>query len=50
MNAFAFPTQSFTPLAFRPSVERAVVATLGVAAGVLWLLVLPAEIALRLVV
>lgn len=47
-SAFDFSTRRFTPFAFRPRVEQVFVAMLGVAASVLWLVLLPAELALRL--
>jgi hypothetical protein len=49
MSAFALATRSFTPLACRPPLERVVVIALGAISAALWLLLLPAEIALRLV-
>jgi hypothetical protein len=48
MSALTFATHSFTPFAFRPRVERVVVTALSLAAGALWLVVVPAEIVLRL--
>jgi hypothetical protein len=46
MTALALATRSFTPLAFRPAVERRVVAALTVVAIALWLVVIPLEFAL----
>ncbi len=46
MTALALATRSFTPLAFRPSVERRVVAGLAVVAAALWLFVIPLEFVL----
>ena len=43
MTALALATRSFTPLAFRPSVERWVVAGLSMVAVALWLFVIPLE-------
>jgi hypothetical protein len=43
MTALALATRSFTPLAFRPSVERWVVACLSTVAVALWLFVIPLE-------
>jgi hypothetical protein len=37
---------SFTPFAFRPTVERYVTAALALAAASLWLIVVPLEFAL----
>jgi hypothetical protein len=48
MSASALATRAFTPLAFRPSAERVVLIALGVLGAALWLLLLPAEIALSL--
>lgn len=46
MTALALATRSFTPLAFRPAVERRVVTCLTVVAIALWLVVIPLEFAL----
>jgi hypothetical protein len=46
MTALALATRSFTPLSFRPAVERWVVAALAVAATTLWLIVIPLEFVL----
>jgi hypothetical protein len=46
MTAFAIATRTFTPLAFRPAVERWLVSGLTVCAIALWLLVIPLEFAL----
>jgi hypothetical protein len=48
MSSFAFATRRFEPFALQPRTQRLVTATLGVAAGTLWLLVLPVELALAL--
>jgi hypothetical protein len=48
VSTLVIATRSYRPLAFRPSVERAVVVALAAAAAALWLLVLPVEIALHL--
>jgi hypothetical protein len=46
MSALALATRSFTPLAFRPAVERWVVAALSAVAVALWLFVIPLEFVL----
>jgi hypothetical protein len=46
MSALAFATRPFTPFVFRPRVERAVTAVLAISAGVLWLVVVPLELAI----
>ena len=46
MTALALATRSYTPLAFRPAVERWVVAGLAAVAAALWLFVIPLEFAL----
>jgi hypothetical protein len=44
MTALALATRSFTPLAFRPAIERRVVACLAAVAVALWLFVTPLEL------
>jgi hypothetical protein len=46
VTALALATRSFTPLAFRPAVERWIVAGLTVLAIALWLVVIPLELVL----
>jgi hypothetical protein len=48
VSALAFVTHSYTPLAFRPAVERHVLVALTCVALVLWGIVLPVEVALGL--
>jgi hypothetical protein len=48
MSGLAFATHSFTPITFRPPLERAATVILGIAAGLLWPGVVPAELALAL--
>jgi hypothetical protein len=45
VSTLAFVTRSYTPLAFRPAVERALTAALLLAAIALWAIVLPVEFA-----
>ena len=46
MSALAFATRAYTPLGFRPAVERVLVTALILAAFTLWAIVLPFEFVL----
>jgi hypothetical protein len=46
MSTLAYATRSYTPLAFRPPVERLLAVALSLAAVTLWVIVVPLEFVL----